>query len=359
MAVPGSTVWDRDPHTEAKHRVLQGYLEAWYPIMLSRFRRLTVFEGYAGPGVYSEGEDGSPVIALRALLEHAQLLDDGREVHFVFVEEREDRFRRLQTVIGERFPVLPPGVFVNYHHGSCEDTWEAALDQANARGMPVFANLDPFGPGVPHGLVAALGANKSSEVLVTFMSNWLRRFWSLEDIDGGDVQFGSPAWRRVGELNTPAEKEAFLVGKYRSTLRNVGLDLSTAFRMSDEGGRSFYLIFGTSHRRGLEKMKESMWKTDAVTGIQFRDPRDPKQGVLDFGEAEPDISPLIRMIELELQQHPNGQTVEELKDFALFETAFRPPHVTGALNKMLEEGAIARMPAKGQLTKAVRVTLRP
>ncbi len=42
---------------------------------------------------------------------------------------------------------------MDYHHGACEDTWLTALDQANAWGMPIFANLDPFGPGVPNGLV--------------------------------------------------------------------------------------------------------------------------------------------------------------------------------------------------------------
>jgi three-Cys-motif partner protein len=207
MAVPESTVWDRDPHTEAKHRVLRGYFDAWYPIMLSRFPRLTVFDGYAGPGVYSKGEEGSPVIAARALLERPELLDEATGVRFVFVEDRRDRLDKLQTVMGEKFPVLPSGASITYHHGSCETTWETALDQANAWSMPIFANLDPFGPGVPYDLVKALGKNKSSEVLVTFMSDWLRRFSSLGDIDAGDMQFGSTAWRKVGGLATPEEKE--------------------------------------------------------------------------------------------------------------------------------------------------------
>lgn len=47
------------PHTEAKDRVLRGYFDAWFPIMLSTFPRLTVLERYAGPGTYNKGEDGS------------------------------------------------------------------------------------------------------------------------------------------------------------------------------------------------------------------------------------------------------------------------------------------------------------
>jgi len=359
MAVPESTVWDRDPHTEAKHRVLRGYFDAWYPIMLSTFPRLTVFEGYAGPGVYTKGEDGSPVIALRALIERPELLDGGRAVLFVFIEEREDRLQKLQEVIRQEFPHLPSGVRIDFHHESCERSWETALEQAGAWRMPIFANLDPFGPGVPYTLVERLGANLSSEVLVTFMSDWLRRFWSLEELDDGDVQFGSNAWRTVGSLEDPQEKELFLVEEYRTTLQRAGLGLNAPFRLTDEGGHSFYLIFGTSHRRGLERMKDSMWRTDPVTGVRFRDPRDPDQGVLDFGRPEPDVSPLIRMLTNELANDPSAsQTVGELKNFALFSTGFRPPHASTAIRRMIEREELVRDPAKGQLTKDVRVTLR-
>ena len=358
MAVPESTIWDRDPHTEAKHRVLSRYFDAWYPIMLRTFPRLSVFEGYAGPGIYSKGEDGSPVIALSSLVQRPQLLDGDKMVRFVFGEDREDRFEKLKEVIAQRFPRLPRGIAVDYHHGPCEQTWKTALDQADAWDMPIFANLDPFGPGVPYALVQRLGRNRSSEVLVTLMSDWFRRFASLGELDDGDVQFGSKAWRNVGDLDDPVEKELFLVEEYRETLARAGFNLTAPFRLTDEGGHSFYLIFGTSHRRGLEVMKDSMWKTDPVRGVQFRDPRDPNQGVLDFGSPDPDISPLIRMLTDELASGPSvGQTVGELKDFTLFNTGFRPPHTSTAVRRMIERGNLVRDPVKGRLTKAVQVTL--
>jgi hypothetical protein len=224
--------------------------------------------------------------------------------------------------------------------------------------MPIFANLDPFGPGVPCTLVNRLGANRSSEVLVTFMSDWLRRFWSLEHLDDGDIQFGSGEWRQVGALSSPEEKELFLVEEYRRTLDRAGLPLSAPFRLSDEGGRSFYLIFGSRSRRGLEKMKESMWRTDPVTGVQFRDPRDPNQGVLDFGKPEPDLTPLMRMLTQELRHTPSGQTIDELRDFALFNTGFRPPHATKAARLMIDQGDLTRDPSRGRLTGTVLVSLQ-
>ena len=70
MAVPEDVIWPLDPHTEAKHRVLAGYYDALYPILTNKFPRLTLFEGYSGPGVYRDGEPGSPVIAIQKLLDH-------------------------------------------------------------------------------------------------------------------------------------------------------------------------------------------------------------------------------------------------------------------------------------------------
>jgi hypothetical protein len=190
------------------------------------------------------------------------------------------------------------------------------------------------------------------------MSDWLRRFWSLEHLDDGDIQFGTRDWRSVGGLDSPEEKELVLVEEYRRTLARARLDLSAPFRLTDEGGHSFYLIFGTSHRLGLERMKDSMWRTDPVSGVRFRDPRDPDQGVLDFGKPRPDVSPLIRRLTNELRSSPRGTTIEELKDFALLSTAFRPPHVTTAVQQMIDRGDLTRDPLRGQLTRNVRVTLQ-
>lgn len=358
MAVPESTLWDRDPHTEAKHRVLAGYFDAWYPIMLNHWPRLTVFEGYAGPGEHTKGEEGSPIIALRRLLDRPELTGLGKPVRFVFVEEREDRIDHLRRLVAAKFPDRPRHIQVDCVHGSCEQSWQAALTGAHAWGQPIFANLDPFGAGVPAELVVALGKNKGSEVMVTFMSDWLRRFAKLEHLDDGDRQFGTRRWRQVSTLESPEEKELFLVNEYRETLARAGLGLSARFRLSDEGGRSFFLTYGTSHPKGLEKMKDSMWKTDPVRGIQFRDPRDPEQGVLELGTPNPDLTPLVRHLRRRIEAANHAPvTLEELQKFTLLETAFRPPHATQVVRQMLAAGQLDRRPQSGQLSKPVKLLL--
>ncbi len=73
-------LWNMEPHTAAKHRVLRAYLDAWLPVMgyqalavrgfADDAPRLLLVDGFAGPGRYASGEAGSPLIMLDALLSH-------------------------------------------------------------------------------------------------------------------------------------------------------------------------------------------------------------------------------------------------------------------------------------------------
>ncbi|MFL5287250.1 MAG: three-Cys-motif partner protein TcmP, partial [Rhodopila sp.] len=78
--------WNLAPHTAAKLEILGAYLRAWFPI-LSRgrnFDRIIYIDGFAGPGRYKRGEDGSPIIALKAALSALNgQIDMPYEFHFV------------------------------------------------------------------------------------------------------------------------------------------------------------------------------------------------------------------------------------------------------------------------------------
>ena len=85
MAAPSGVTWDLLPHTAAKHAILHQYLGAWFPILgIGTARELYYFDGFAGPGEYTRGEVGSPLIALDAASQVASKLPSA--VHFVFSE---------------------------------------------------------------------------------------------------------------------------------------------------------------------------------------------------------------------------------------------------------------------------------
>ena len=66
-APPRDTLWSAPEHTLAKIAILRAYLQAWFTILGTTVRKdMLYIDGFAGPGSYRGGEDGSPIVAVRA-----------------------------------------------------------------------------------------------------------------------------------------------------------------------------------------------------------------------------------------------------------------------------------------------------
>jgi three-Cys-motif partner protein len=90
MTTPTKTIWPLEPHTRAKHEILRRYLEAWTAILgLGGFPAIRYVDGFAGPGVDNNGEDGSPIIALKAALTHQAKIK--ADLRFLFIEQDKKR----------------------------------------------------------------------------------------------------------------------------------------------------------------------------------------------------------------------------------------------------------------------------
>lgn len=357
MPTPTGLIWDADPHTLAKHRILQAYLAAWLPTLLhGGYDGVTYAEGFAGPGIYRGEEPGSPIVALRVFLGQCNLLAGGRSVNLVLVEEDHRRVAELKRQMSRALteaPVALAGISIEYECGDHAEVLLPALERIGAMRRPVFAFLDSYGgPDVPLDVARRIGSAPSSEVLVTFGTSFFIRFCEVEGHrDEGDRVFGGRQWRQVADLAS-REKKPFLVHSYRESLRQAGFTFVLSFEMLDEQGHDLHLVFGTTHRAGLEKMKNAMWAIDPVGGVRFRDPRDPDQGLLGFA-IDPDLGPLSRSLLAELSQGP--RTLAGLKDHALVETVYRPPHARTIVQKLLRQGTLQRIPSRGHLTDATLI----
>jgi GMT-like wHTH domain len=86
---PKTTIWDLEPHTAAKHEILRRYLQAWAPILSQgNFPQLVFVDGFAGPGRYSKGEEGSPLIAVKAAVEQPRPIRAQVDFHFIELDEK-------------------------------------------------------------------------------------------------------------------------------------------------------------------------------------------------------------------------------------------------------------------------------
>jgi len=100
-------------------------------------------------------------------------------------------------------------------------------------------------------------------------------------------------------------------------------------------------------------MKDAMWAVDPAYGVRYRDPRDPNQMALDI-EQDPDTAPLSRMLLDLLADGP--RTLDELREYALVETVYRPQQVRPVVQRLLSERRTTRRDG-GQLAGRSLLTL--
>lgn len=358
MATVQETYWSIEPHTQIKHLILRRYLDAWLPIMARHNGRIVIVDGFAGPGRYSGGEEGSPIIALKALLDHPRFQRPlrQREVVFGFIEREEDRAEALREELRRFVENCPTPEWVKYDvlQGDFAPLMTHVLDKLDREGKrlaPTFTFIDPFGfAGVPIEVITRIVQNPHCECLITFMYEAVNRFLSHPNpqIQTHFSQlFGTEEWRTVLEVTDPDERRNQIVDLYRRQLvQEARLRYVRTFEMINRGNRTeYFLYFGTNSVLGLSKMKQAMWRADPLHGEEFSDMTDTNQMVL--FTTSPNLDLLNRL----LQRHFQGSgwvEIQQVEHFVLMDTPFSEAiHLKRPMLKPMElEGAIeVRRPA--------------
>lgn len=276
MAVKGP-LWKLEPHTRGKHLVLKRYLDAWFPIMGSWNGRILFIDGFAGPGEYEDGEEGSPIIALKSLLEHRSKGMVTAEVGFLFIEKDPDRAAHLEELVDNLRPI-PANCKTRIVHAAFDQKLTQVLDQLDAQAKrlaPCFVMVDPFGVSdTPMDVIAGILRNPKSEVYVSFMYEFINRFKETSEFEHHlDSLFGTGDWRDgIGILDQEKRKQ-FFYDLYERQLRRAGAKYVVHFEMY-EGQRLVYAIFfGTHDLTGCNRMKEAIWKVAPFGDFAFKGTR--------------------------------------------------------------------------------------
>lgn len=361
-------VWPGDAHTFVKHTILEKYLGAWYAKLGQTHRRIVFVDGFAGPGIYEQGQRGSPLVALDAALNHKADLSRC-QISLIFIESDEARFEILTQNLSTR--TRPSNVNVYTEHSAFEPAFSdllAKVDGAGAVLAPAFVMIDPFGwTGFPHELIARLGRHPQSEVLVSFMYEGLNRFVGLpEQATNMDRLFGCPDWRKIADAPSAAARRDFLVELYRGQLGAAGFTYSHAFELADAGNRTeYFLIHGTKHLDGLAEMKRAMWSADSSGQFRFSDWADARRSnqLVLFGE-EPQFDDLQQRIRVWLEQRDWVDAQTDLREFVLTQTPYLDSHYKSqVLAPMAKDGVIEVTRPKGRRSNywntGTRLRLRP
>jgi len=357
-------IWDLQPHTAAKHVILRDYLQAWIRIMTLGYnldRRALYIDGFTGPGEYSKGEDGSPIIALKEAMAYCdQFPNLNPQLRFIFIEGDPERFDNLKRKVldlfdedhdeyeGRNFSFKPTDYenFTIYmYNGKFEDKMREILEYAKGKLAPCFAFVDPFGfKDIPYEIIKGIVENDRSEVFINFMYEDINRFLKMPSLQNAYQHlFGTDEWQDIVknlEDYSPSQRRYFLHKLYKEQLHEAGLEYVISFEMKNEkNATEYFLYYGTNHIRGLEKMKDAMWKVDRSGAFTFSD-YEAKKAQLEFVEFnEPDLSILAD----EIYDAFKGQrrNAEKVKEFVVTDTIFRKSvHSTAALKMLEKDGRI-------------------
>lgn len=327
-------LWDRPPHTGAKHDLLANYLGAWFAIMATVNRRIVYYDAFAGPGVYQGGEDGSPIIALKTLVGHSAF-DRMSKTEFLLLFNEQDPgcAQHLEQLVKDYVAANAPWP-KNVKVGVNNDTFinltteiVDGLDAGNKRLAPTFAFVDPVGvKATPMDILQRLTNFPKCEMLLYFAHEAVVRWGDSGQIDERlTALFGNEDYKGAGALSGK-QRSDYLHDLYKYQLHDVcQFPYIQSFAMYDMRGKRLYdLYYCTREPIGLDRMKAAMWKVAPSGDFTFRD-RFAGQDVLFGGGDDVDTRPLQDY----LCEHYAGQAVDikVLIDHVIVATPYYSSHV--------------------------------
>ena len=272
-------IWELEPHTKAKHEILRNYLGAWFPILASGHSKVVYVDGFAGPGEYTRGEDGSPIIALKVAKDHVLKAHFKDELLFLFIESESPRAEHLKKKIAALN--LPANFKYRVRTSDFETHITEVLRGITERGKnlaPSFFFIDPFGPsGFSLSLMKKISEQPSSEALINFSYQSLNRwFLTVESKHASvDTLFGNDRWRKALAIGDTTRKEEYLRRTYQESLEELGWKVRPFCMINRYNQTQYYLFFATKSPKGMLLMKRAMWKASPNGEFSYSDLSNP------------------------------------------------------------------------------------
>ena len=299
MASRAETIWTEDPHSNAKRVILRKYLQAYIPVVGSKYNTLNIMDVFAGPGKYFGQEDnedgvreeGSPMIALHAAMGYFEeqvrrkkserLFASGTMTHIrlFYGEAREDRLRSLKQRVKAALSQQDSDWEILYEDTdnllACNGDFniEIIYVQSKFENFPVksmpedertFAFIDPFGyKAIPFTLIQQLCRKRRMEVFINLMVQpILRGIGKATQLDSINesitTALGTEEWKATTREDKITGDE--LAQIYAKQLKEkAGMTFTLDFTMCNRFNvKLYHLIFATKHIMGVRCMKEAM-----------------------------------------------------------------------------------------------------
>jgi three-Cys-motif partner protein len=328
--------WKAEPHTLAKLDILRRYLGAWFSILYNvpSVGELVYIDAGCGPGQYVDGEDGSPVLALKT----AALSKNPRSIktRFYFIDHTPAILALAKENCAKvNGPINSERQFIN-------DSIDGALprlidilkllDTSSSFLIPIFVFIDGYGNASPMNLLWQILERRSSEIFILYSSK--DTFRNINHPEGRTrivEAFGTDA-----VLDIPEEERVLF---YHKQLRRRA-DFVSAFEMQKTSRHTFHhLFFATNNPKGFIRMKEAMWKVDQSGDLRFSDALAASDSAIFDGNI---VAPETLRHELCHQYSGKSVLCEKMRDFVELNTNYLDKHKRQVLIEMQDSKLIEK-----------------
>lgn len=264
-------------HSQIKHELLKGYLEALLSIVgVSGVREFVYVDCFAGPwGDESDSLSATSfAISLRILAKVQDTLATvhnirGTKFRAIYIEESKKRYKQLSEYLDKN---CPDGIECHALHGDYSTLQNDILRLCGDKSFTFFF-IDPKGwvdVGIPK--LAKLLKRPRSEFLITFMYGHFNRFVKKADLHKQvSAMLGTLSEADYQEISSlqPKDREKFIIHKYREQVMTaMGSDGSrprsyhAVVKDKDKEKTKYHLVYGTRHPKGIVKFAEQSGKAE-------------------------------------------------------------------------------------------------
>jgi len=282
----GSILPTVDPHTKAKHKILEEYIENLVITLYGKGRygvtTFTFVDAFCGGGMYQDPEknqewEGSPIRIVKAVQRGYEKSKRKYplSVKYIFMDSNESHLQCLKNYSLPASGLEEVAASENcvFEHGAFEDLVDwLTIDVGSRKGHSLFL-LDPFGwTQVSMSSIRKINALPGSEIIYTYMIDYIARFIEQRN----DLQFNN--FQNILEadnyyLNSDPSKletfgeQCYLRDQSMSLFRERGnAKYVFTFSLIPRGNYRvlYYLMHMSSNLTALEVVKESFWQENTL-----------------------------------------------------------------------------------------------
>ncbi len=319
-------------HSEAKVKLFGDYIQKYLNIICNDgyTQAIHIIDLFSGPGVYENGGEGSPVIALKKIKQTFYQFIDKRpkkvpKIHCHFNDIDQEKITTLGNHIKDKklhYPNFGTLNLINKDYLQIVDVLPSKFK--DFKDTKAFVFIDPFGYKeikAEH-ILNLLNCNNNSEVLLWLPIQFMYRFSKAGTPDVLE-SFNSQLGIDKNKLKNEWEYIHSLKEGFQSFIGNEYF--VDSFTLKKEENTVFCLFFFSSHIRGYEKMLETKWDIDNEQGRGWK--YNSNQSTL-FSDLETN-----RLEDLLIDFLKKERTNGEIYEFSLRE-GFLPKHSTQILKKL-------------------------